>query len=189
MLTSRIPHRPQAPAASARSSTGRASAGRASHALAALALVAVLLLPATAGAWTPNAYAATAERDLRTLTNQARASAGRTPLRLNATLATTARGRSRDMAVRDYFSHVTPDGTMVFDQLDTLRFCYRLAGENIGYTTHPDAVAVAAVQRMFMDSPTHRANIMGKAWDSIGIGAYSLDGTRMLYAVVFADRC
>lgn len=159
------------------------------RALAAVAVLAVLLLPAVADAWTPNAFAATAERDLRTLTNQARVSAGRSPLRLNATLAATARGRSRDMAVRGYFSHATPEGTMVFDQLDTARFCYRLAGENVGYTTHPDAVAVAAVQAMFMGSPTHRANIMGKAWESIGIGAFSLDGTKVLYTVVFADRC
>jgi len=166
-----------------------AIAGWLRRALAALAVLAVLLPPAVADAWMPNAFAATVERDLRTLTNQARASAGRSPLRLNATLATTARGRSRDMATRGYFSHATPEGTMVFDQLDSIRFCYRLAGENIGYTTHPDAVAVAAVQAMFMGSPTHRANIMGKAWDSIGIGAFSLDGTKMLYTAVFADRC
>ena len=154
--------------------------------VAALLLTAV---PAVVTAWTPNAYAATAERELRTLTNQARASAGRSALRLNATLATIARGRSRDMAVRDYFAHEDPDGDLVFDQLDRARFCYRLAGENIGYTTYPDAVAVATVQDMFMRSSSHRENILGRSWDSFGIGAFTLDGAKMLYTVVFADRC
>ena len=162
------------------------------HAALALALAAVLAstwLPPPVAAWTPAAYAPTAERDLRVLTNQARASAGRTALRNDRTLASTARGRSRDMATRDYFAHATPEGTLVFAQLDRIKYCYRLAGENIGYTTHPDAVAVATVQDMFMKSAGHRQNILGKSWDSVGVGAFTLDGTKMLYTVLFADRC
>ncbi len=158
-------------------------------ALALSALVAFAVLPPAAAAWAPAAYAPTAERDLRVLTNQARVSAGRSALRNDKTLSATARGRSRDMATRNYFAHTTPEGTLVFDELDRIKYCYRLAGENIGYTTHPDAVAVATVQGMFMKSSGHRKNILGKSWDSIGVGAYTLDGTKMLYTVLFADRC
>ena len=48
---------------------------------------------------------------------------------------------------------------------------------------------LAAVLGVFMVLPRPRANVMGRAWDSMGVGARSVDDANMLCTVVFADRC
>jgi outer membrane biosynthesis protein TonB len=40
-----------------------------------------------------------------------------------------------------------------------------------------------------MDSAGHRANIMGKTWDVIGIGAYKGPTGKKMWTVLFADKC
>ena len=42
---------------------------------------------------------------------------------------------------------------------------------------------------LFMDSSGHRANIMGKAWDVVAVGAYRTTGDHYVWTVLFADRC
>jgi uncharacterized protein YkwD len=165
--------------------------------LAALIVVAfaatsigMLSLPSTTLAWSPNTFNSSSERQLVSLTNQARASAGLKSLRVDSTLASIARSRSKDMIVRNYFSHnIPPSGYLVFHILDTKGYCYKLAGENIGWNTYPDDVATAEIQQAFMNSSGHRANILGKAWDVIGIGAYKGPDGKKMWTVLFADKC
>ena len=77
------------------------------------------------------------------------------------------------MIDRDYFSHyIPPDGKTVFDVMSSKGYCYKLAGENIGWNNYPDDIATEAIHQAFLDSPGHKANIMGNAWDAIGVGAY-----------------
>src|SRR5450756_1147033 len=107
----------------------------------AVALVAtsagLLALPGRALGWSDNSFSSTSEQQLFTLTNQARASAGLPSLRWDSTLAGIARWRSEDMATRDYFSHnIPPTGEMVFAVLDQKGYCYKLAGENIGWNSN-----------------------------------------------------
>jgi uncharacterized protein YkwD len=158
----------------------------------AIALVAtsagLLALPGRALGWTDDSFSATAEQQLFTLTNQARASAGLPALRWDSALAGIARWRSQDMATRDYFSHnIPPSGEMVFDVMSQQGYCFNLAGENIGWNNYPDDQATDVVQNDFMNSPGHRENIMGPAWDVAGIGAYKLADGRKFYTVIFAD--
>ena len=40
-----------------------------------------------------------------------------------------------------------------------------------------------------MGSPGHRANILGKTWDVIGIGAYKGPTGKKMWTVLFADKC
>ena len=40
-----------------------------------------------------------------------------------------------------------------------------------------------------MNSSGHRANILGKAWDVVGIGAYKGPSGKKMWTVIFADRC
>jgi hypothetical protein len=42
---------------------------------------------------------------------------------------------------------------------------------------------------MFMASASHRQNILGTAWDHIGIGAYKAANGKKMWTVLFADRC
>jgi len=134
--------------------------------------VGVFALPAAVAAWDAGAFSAAAEAELFQLTNQARASAGLPALTLDSSLTSIARWRSKDMIVRDYFSHDIPGSGSVFDVLQEKGYCFDLAGENIGWTTAGDDAAAQAVQVMFMNSAGHRANILGPAWNAVGIGAY-----------------
>jgi uncharacterized protein YkwD len=155
-----------------------------------LTSVGLLAAPRTTLAWDVNAFSSTSEAQLVRLTNQARASAGLRALKVDSKLTAIARWRSKDMIVRDYFSH-TILGTSynVFHVLDMKGYCYHIAGENIGWNNYPDDVATATVQRQFMDSAGHRANILGKAWDVIGVGAYKGPTGKKMWTVIFADRC
>jgi len=149
-----------------------------------------LLLPVTAFAWGPNAFSSSSEQQLFQLTNQARAAAGRKALHWDSRLASFARARAKDMIVRNYFSHqIPPDGHTVFDVMSNAGYCYNLAGENIGWNNYPDDQATSEIQTMFMNSPDHRANILGPAWDVVGIGAYKGPDGKKMWAVVFADKC
>jgi hypothetical protein len=147
------------------------------------------VLPGRAAAWTPGAFNASSESQLVSLTNQARAAAGLRALKVDGTLRDVARWRSKDMIDNDYFSHSIPGVGNVFDVLSQRGYCYELAGENIGWNTYPDAEATAAIQQMFMDSSGHRANVLGDAWEVVGIGAYSGDGDKKMWTVLFADKC
>ncbi len=94
------------------------------------------------------------------------------------------------MIIRGYFSHnIPPSGYNVFSVLDSKGYCYAIAGENIGWNNYPDNVATGAVHRAFMKSPGHRANILGKKWDVIGIGAYKGPTGKKMWTVIFADKC
>jgi uncharacterized protein YkwD len=154
-----------------------------------LGSVAGLARPDVASAWDGGAFSSTSERQLVTLTNRSRAAAGLRALRVDRTLTAVARWRSKDMIQRDYFSHDIPGYGSVFRKLDAKGYCYRLAGENIGWNTYPDGDATAAIHRMFMDSSGHRRNILGRRWDAIGIGAYKGADGKKMWTVLFADKC
>ena len=151
--------------------------------------VGVFALPASVVAWDAGSFSAAAEAEMLQLTNQARASAGLPALKLDSALTSIARWRSKDMIDRDYFSHDIPGAGSVFDVLQDQGYCFDVAGENIGWTTAADDAAAAGVQGMFMNSPGHRANILGDAWDVIGIGAYKGGTEKRMFTVLFVDSC
>ena len=156
----------------------------------AITAVGLLVAPGPTDAWSSGQYNSTSERQLVALTNQSRAAAGLRSLKVDSTLTSIARGRSKDMIVRGYFSHnIPPSGKTVFSILDSKRYCYAIAGENIGWNDYPDNTATKTVHRMFIESPGHRANIMGKRWDVIGIGAYKGPTGKKMWTVLFADKC
>jgi hypothetical protein len=98
------------------------------------------------------------------LTNQVRASYGLTAFRRDARLDASAVQHSQDMAARDYFAHVTPEGLTPSDRAAAQGYLAG-AGENIadGYDS------AAAVMLAWMGSAGHCRNILGPARD-IGIG-------------------
>jgi uncharacterized protein YkwD len=155
----------------------------------AITTVGLLGVPRTALAWSASTYSSASEHELVSLTNQARASAGLRALKVDSSLTSIARWRSKDMITRNYFSHTIPGSTNVFHVLDQKGYCYHLAGENIGWNTYPDDVATATIQQSFMNSSGHRANILGKTWDVMGVGAYKGPDGKKMWTVLFADRC
>ena len=159
------------------------------------AIVAVGPLAApTALAWDANTFSSGSESQLISLQNQARASAGLRSLKLDSALRTIARWRSKDMIDRDYFSHTIKGTTHnVFWYMQyKYGYCFKVAGENIGTVTWPGASEADATNwifEQFMNSSGHRANIMGKAWDVVAVGAYKTTGDRFMWTVLFADSC
>jgi uncharacterized protein YkwD len=103
------------------------------------------------------------------LLNKDRAEHGLSPLIRDEELTKVARQHSRDMFVRGYFSHVTPDGKDPFERMKANDIHFITAGENIAL-----AQTISIAQYGFMHSPGHRANILNPAFGHIGIGI--LDG-------------
>ena len=100
------------------------------------------------------------------LTNQKRAEAGLTPLTYNQTLASAAYTKGRDMIDRDYWAHVAPDGTQPWKFFSDFGYKYRYAGENLARDFSSASSAVDA----WMNSPTHRDNILNPKYKEVGIG-------------------
>jgi uncharacterized protein YkwD len=179
---------------SAASATPRAIVRRGLATLAvafAIATFWVVAQPAGASAWSPGSFDSGSEQELLARTNQARASAGRRALRWDSELGSIARSRSKDMIDRGYFSHeIAGSGRHVWDLMGDRGYCYRLAGENIGWNQYwPDGEETAQIQQAFMASAGHRENLLGPDWDVVGIGAYKGTDGKAMWTVVFADKC
>ena len=157
--------------------------------LFAIASVFTFAAPSRTFAWDAESFSSSSAAELVSLTNRSRASAGLKALIVDSTLSSVARWRSKDMIDRDYFSHTIPGYGKVWDKLRAVGYCYKVAGENIGWNNYPDDIATAAIQQMFMGSAGHRANILGTSWDHIGVGAYKGPTGKKMWTVLFADKC
>lgn len=100
------------------------------------------------------------------LTNQRRSGAGLSALSLNQELSAAAYTKGRDMIDRDYWAHVAPDGTQPWKFFNDFGYKYRYAGENLARDFSNASGAVDA----WMNSPTHRDNILNPKYKEIGIG-------------------
>ncbi|WP_165988711.1 CAP domain-containing protein [Streptomyces sp. YIM 98790] len=109
---------------------------------------------------------AAAEEVLR-LVNEARAEAGCRPLVPDTGLAALARAFSQDMAARNFFSHVDPDGRTPWDRAEA-QGIKNLGGENIARGQQ----SAAAVMESWMNSEGHRANILNCDFTTLGVGVH-----------------
>ena len=100
------------------------------------------------------------------LVNETRAQNGLTPMKLSARLSNVAQNHASDMANQGYFSHKNPLGESSFDRMAKEGISYTAAGENIakGQQTPRD------VMNSWMNSPGHRANILSKKFNKLGVG-------------------
>ena len=98
------------------------------------------------------------------LTNEERAKEGLPALAVSD-LATQAAG-VRAKELKQLFDHTRPNGKSCFTALDEAKVSYTAAGENIatGYS------APASVVSAWMNSPGHRANILSRNFNAIGVG-------------------
>ena len=146
------------------------------------------------------------ERKIHSLVNMERRQQGIKDLKWNEKLAIIARKHSKDMAQRDYFSHLTPEGEGPTERAKKEHFPvekpiyggmviqvgiaenifkgYMYTGfvlkngkrEPVGYKTEND-IAKEVVYG-WMHSKGHRANILNSDHDEEGIGVYiRKDGT------------
>lgn len=104
-------------------------------------------------------------QDVIELTNQERSKAGLGTLKANAVLSEAAEAKARDMFLKDYWAHNSPDGREPWDFIDEAGYVYLSAGENLAKDfNHSDSVV-----RAWMNSPTHRDNIVNSNFEEIGV--------------------
>ena len=114
---------------------------------------------------TGNFYAAVLPKVLVELANVDRHTSSLPPLAINPILEETARRKALDMASRGYFAHVSPDGKNPWYWFTDTGYRFSYAGENlaVNFTDSLD------VERAWMNSPGHRANILNGNFTEIGI--------------------
>jgi uncharacterized protein YkwD len=106
------------------------------------------------------------------LVNKERAKRGLSQLRIDATLILVAREHSAEMRDKAYFNHESPT-VGIKTPLDrylkavTFRPTYACVGENLFWAT---VVDIQRGHQAFMNSPTHRENILFPRFEKIGVG-------------------
>lgn len=121
--------------------------------------------------------------DVVSFANEARISVGLRALTPNSVLAQAAEYKARDMIEHDYFAHTSPTGVEPWFWFQKAGYQYKAAGENlaINYTD------VREQHTAWMQSETHRANILGEQYQEIGVAVVSgiIDGKDSLITVEF----
>jgi uncharacterized protein YkwD len=112
------------------------------------------------------------------LLNTDRRNAGLEPLKINLKLSKLAADYAADMNNRKFFSHVDPEGKDPFDRMAAIGIDFPNEGENIALS--PD---VETAQKMLMDSPLHRENILNPKFTEIGIGVRTSASRGGIYLV------
>jgi uncharacterized protein YkwD len=120
--------------------------------------------------------------------NNQRAANGLPTVQINSGLTDLARYRSNDMASRNYFAHVNPDGKDFLGMLSDRGIAYRYAGEILARNNYPADQAADVAMQSYLNSAPHKAIIMDGRYSQVGVG-YALGAEGMhYYAVIFLQK-
>lgn len=106
-------------------------------------------------------------QEMARLVNEHRRARGCGPLAWLQPAADAAQAHSADMARRNYFDHVSPEGQQPWDRLVARGVSYRSMAENIAWT--PELGARQTLQG-WIQSPGHRQNLENCAFTHHGVG-------------------
>jgi uncharacterized protein YkwD len=104
--------------------------------------------------------------DIIEATNKERIKVGLPPLAISNKLVDSARLKTNDMIVNQYFEHTSPTGVNVSDLGKKVGYDYVIMGENLAlgdFASNDDLV------QAWMNSPGHRENILNKTYKEIGV--------------------
>ena len=145
-----------------------ADAARVLRFLTALVAAAAIAAPAATGT---HSHAKLAARSILAQINTVRAEHGLRALQLVRPLTAAAGQHSTEMGSLGYFSHDSADGTSFWKRVEGFYFAhgyrYWTVGENLLWSS--GALSPAEAVRMWMKSPPHRKNVLGKNWRQIGV--------------------
>jgi uncharacterized protein YkwD len=99
-------------------------------------------------------------------TNEQRLQSGQSKLKLNKELTHAAQAKAQDMASKNYWSHLTPGGDAPWVFISDSGYEYQKAGENLAYGFLTSQQVIAG----WMNSPSHRANILDTSYKDVGFG-------------------
>jgi uncharacterized protein YkwD len=125
------------------------------------------------------------EAEMLELTNSQRRNAGLPPLRLSPQLSQAAQTYAEDASRNPNLPpHIGSDGSSVGDRVTRTGYGFSFVGENV-YFEIPRSRPANAVQ-WWMNSPGHRANILGQNYREIGFGyVYNPADQRHVFVQVF----
>ncbi len=103
--------------------------------------------------------------------NHDRKEAGLGSLKENIVLNNAAVLKAKDMLAKDYFSHKSPEGVNPWYWFKKAGYNYKIAGENlaIGFLDSSE------VNQAWLDSPSHRANLLNANYKDVGIAVLTGD--------------
>lgn len=156
--------------------SARAPVAQAAPAPAAKAPAPAAAAPATSGLTAE-------EQQMLNLVNGERAKAGLPAFKADLELTKLARMKSQDMINRNYFSHQSPTYGSPFDMMAKYGVTYRTAGENIAGNG-----SVSGAHTSLMNSPGHRANILKRDFNTVGIGIVKGGQYGMMFTQMFVGR-
>ena len=104
-------------------------------------------------------------------------------LQMNPALSQAAKLKAEDMATRGYFSHKSPDGLLPWYWFDKVGYDYEYAGENLALNFGESS----EVEKAWMNSPAHKANLLHEKYSEIGIGIAEgeYQGQKTIFVVQF----
>ncbi len=176
-----------------------AKPGKAFLALAALAVTLLILPSASAPRMKryrnrPEAqgieYLVNVEKGIFKLTNEVRRKNGLPVLTREKGLCEIARRHCDDMLLRQFFSHVNPDGKSPQERIIAgYPFPLQAMGENIYGADGSEPLETELLARIMVDSwmssPGHRQNILNPEFTDMGVGVAAL-GKQIRATQVFA---
>lgn len=126
--------------------------------------------------------AATVQSTVVALTNQQRTAAGLGSLVASPALTAAAQLHSDDQAAMNTVSHAGSDGSDGGQRITSTGFVWTSWAENVaaGQTSPADVVTA------WMNSPTHRVNMLNGTYTSVGVGLATRDGV-VFWTLLFAS--
>lgn len=114
--------------------------------------------------------------------NKERIKLGLLPLVTDISLREIGRIHSADMFSNGYFAHNSADGKDVGDRAKDINYDFQVIGENLAY-----APVLELAHQGLMNSPGHRANILGEDYQKIGIGIAKSEEYGLMITQVFSN--
>ena len=87
------------------------------------------------------------------------------------------------MVSRGYFSHYTPEGTTFFNIMRNAGIGWANAGENLGNATPASYGSPSAFINAWMNSASHRDNMLRGHYRLIGVGIVDGGGRRVITTI------
>lgn len=127
-------------------------------------------------------------RNIYTKHNEIRSSRGLAPLKFSKVLNTSAKLKAESMLSTNCWSHFCPEGSSPWEFFDQSGYLYSFAGENLA----EGFININILMDAWMNSETHRANIINEDFNEIGIavlsGSFQSNNDNLLVVVHFGSR-
>ncbi len=123
------------------------------------------------------------EAEVLRLINSVRADHGLSQLVVLQSLTDISRTRSSDMVQRGYFSHYSPEGSTFFNIMRNNGISWSNAGENLGNAAPANWGTPSAFINAWMNSASHRDNMLRGHYKYIGVGIVDGGGRRVITTI------